>query len=510
MSPFEQVDAAAAAPATDAASAAPGVFGPVPSAADRAEHTAALGALGTWAAQFSLDQLSPAARTALDDLLANMLAVTVGGAATAEQVALVDAWDPEPGACTLWGTARTATVEVAAWLNGVASVSMERDSGNRLTHGHPAAMVFPAVLALAERLGSDSTTLLTALAVGHEVAARFGRATAFAPTVHSHGTFGVPGAAAGCALLLGLDATGISQAIDAGCALPIATSWGPVLGGSSIRDQWIGAGNTAGIAAARYAASGRSESIGGTLPAFGGTLGSVDIHLLIRGLGTETLLEHGYLKKHSSCAYTHSPIDAALDARRQLAELQVDVGDITSVEVATTAAGAALDSTTWTTRHGAFFSVPFAVASALTHGDVAYARSAPDLADELYDLAARITVIDGAAVLTADGPTHRPARVTLGLTDGTVVVAAVPHARGDIDLSPFDWDEQQALLDDALLESPGITAADIAAMVQALGADATSAATSTATSHFSLLRTPTSTTSTSATDHPIHKEHTPA
>jgi 2-methylcitrate dehydratase PrpD len=496
------------------------VFGPVPSDADRAAHTAALDALGAWAEQFCLDQLSPAARSALDDLLANMLAVTVGGAATAEQVALVAAWDPEPGAATLWGTDRTATAEVAAWLNGVAAVSMERDSGNRLTRGHPAAQVFPAVIALAERLGSSSALTLTALAVGHEVAARFGRATAFAPTVHSHGTFGVPGAAAGCAILLGLDAAGISQAIDAGCALPIATSWGPVLAGSAIRDQWIGAGNAAGIAAARYAASGRSEQIGGTLPAFGGILGAVDIHLLVDGLGDHTLLEHGYLKKHSSCAYTHSPIDAALDARRQLAELQVDVGEISSVEVATTAAGAALDSTTWTTRHGAYFSVPFAVASALTHGDVSYARSAPDLADELYDLAARINVIDGADVLTPEGPTHRPARVTLGLNDGRIVTAAVPHARGDIDLSPFDWDEQQELLGDALLETPGITSDDITEMVRALG----SSTTSTASHHFERLRTTlrtadysttdTSTTDTSnadhsTTDHPMYKEHTP-
>jgi 2-methylcitrate dehydratase PrpD len=475
--------------------AATGVFGPVPTAAERAEHATALGALGSWAAQFSLQQLSPAARTARDDLLANMLAVTVGGAATAEQVALVAMWDPEPGASTLWGTGRTATAEVAAWLNGVASVAMERDSGNRLTRGHPAAMVFPAVIALAERLGSSSEATLTALAVGHEVAARFGRATAFHPTVHSHGTFGVPGAAAGCAILLGLDADGISQAIDAGCALPVATSWGPVLGGSAIRDQWIGAGNAAGIAAARYAASGRTESIGGTLPAFGGTLGSVDIELLVRGLGDDTLLEHGYLKKHSSCAYTHSPIDAALQARDVLDEMGVDVADISSVEVATTAAGAALDATSWTTRHGAYFSVPFAVASALTHGDVSYARSAPGFADELHDLAERIQVIDGANVLQPDGPTHRPARVTLGLADGRVVVAAVPHARGDIDLSPFDWAEQQALLGDALGDTAGITTADITAVVTALGA----AATSTASDHFRLLRT---------TDHPNHKEYT--
>jgi 2-methylcitrate dehydratase PrpD len=452
-------------------------FGPPATEAELTGHHDALATLGAWAADFTLADLSPAAREALDDLLANFFAVTAGAANNVDQRALVSSWDPEPGACTIIGTDRTAPLEAAIWLNGVASVSTERDSGNRFTRGHPAAQTFPAGIALAERLDSSGDKMLRALAVAHEIAARFGRATAFEPTVHTHGTLGVPGAAAGCALLLGLDAAGIAQAIDAGCALPPATNWGPVLRGSAIRDQWIGAGNLAGLAAARYASAGHVESIAGTLPAFGGTLGTVNTSILLDGLGTLTLLEHGYLKTHSSCAYTHAPIDASLLAREQIGATGVDVSDIAaqiaSVSVLTTAAGAALDNAEWTTRHGAFFSVPFAVASALTFGDVGYDRSSPQTATVLTPLAARITVTGGAEDIAA-GPTHRPAQVTVHLTDGSVISTAVTHPRGDSDLSPYSRDEVAAILADALAENPTLTAARVTAMVATL-----SSATST-------------------------------
>lgn len=482
-------------------------FGAPATDSELAQHRDALATLGTWAAGFTLADLAPAAREALDDLLANFLAVTAGAATNVDQRALLASWDPEPGACSIIGTDRTAPVEAAIWLNGAASVSTERDSGNRFTRGHPAAQTFPAVLALAERLGSTGEDLLRALAVAHEVAARFGRATSFDTTVHTHGTFGVPGAAAGCAILLGLDAAGITQAIDAGCALPPATNWGPVLRGSAVRDQWIGAGNLAGLAAARYAASGHNEEILGTLPAFGGTLGAVDTAILLDGIGTLTLLEHGYLKTHSSCAYTHAPIDAALRARAQilagpvpadsvladpalaspvltdpvLADPALDgaiggqvdaaafVSRIRSVEVVTTAAGAALDNANWTTRHGAFFSVPFAVASALFYGDVSYDRSSPDAVPALAPLASRITVTGGAEQLAA-GPTHRPARVTVTLTDDTVITTAVAHPRGDNDLSPYSRDEVTAILADALSEHPTLGAARIVDLVAELPA----------------------------------------
>ena len=87
--------------------------------------------------------------------------------------------------------------DAAAWLNGVALVSLELDEGHKYAKGHPAAHGFPAVLALAAELDSTGADTAAALLAAYEVAARFGRATTLRAGAHPHGSWGVPGAAAG-------------------------------------------------------------------------------------------------------------------------------------------------------------------------------------------------------------------------------------------------------------------------------------------------------------------------
>lgn len=433
-------------------------------------------ALAEWASAVGGDRspLPASVDAALDRVLANLLAVTAGGAATTPQRELVAAWDPEPGSATLVGTGLRVSVEAAAWLNGVAAVSMERDEGHRESKGHPSAQAFPAVLALAERLGSSGPLTRRALLVAYEVGARLGRATVFDPGVHTHGTFGVAGAAAGCAVLLGLDAAGIRTAIDAGCALPVSTSWAPVMAGSSVRDQWIGAGNVAGIAAARFAAIRPRERVSGLEPGLGGRLGTVDPVVLVQGLADgEWLIEHGYLKRWSACAYTHGPADAALRARSLLASSGRSLADVESIETVVTGKAAELTATTWSTRHGAYFSVPFAVASALVNGDVDHARSDPSRAEALLPVSALVRVREASA---DDGPLfapspRRPARVVLTLRDAPPISVDVEHPLGDSDLAPFTAPVVLGLLDAALTDVDGIEAGDVLAAVEALHHD---------------------------------------
>lgn len=415
--------------------------------------------LGAWAVAQRYTELSGSVRTALADELANLFAVTAGGHATTAQRALVDSWDPGPGPCTLVGSPRAGVAtEAAVWLNTVAAVCTERDPGNRLARGHPALSVF-GVLALAERLGSSGPDTLTALTVGYEVAARIGRATTCQADVHPHAVTGAPGTAAGCAVLLGLDADGVAAAIRAALAGIVASSWTAALAGSPVRDQWAGAGAVAGLAAARLAATG-TPLPGTWLPA---VIGRLDTDGLVPEC-QDLLLGHGYLKRHSACAYTHAAADAALLVRAQLPGVGATPSDIRAVHVAATEAAVRLGSRSWTTRHGAYFSTPFAVASALVHGDVGYQRSDPDQAEPLTRLI-ELEVLAGAA-----GSDARPARVSVTLADGTVLAAAVPHSLGDADHSPFDEATRRALLDDALASSgrTPLTAEGVLGVVHAL------------------------------------------
>ncbi|NHI17675.1 MmgE/PrpD family protein [Microbacterium excoecariae] len=423
-------------------------------------------ALAAWAADDPWGRSGAPTREALRRAMANLLAVAAGGAAAESSRRLRAAWATVPGPATVFGETRGGSVESAAWLNSVAAVYQERDEGNRHAKGHPGAQTVFAVLALAEERGVDGDRLWAGLLAGYEIAARVGRATAFAPGVHTHGPLGAVGAAAGCAVVLGLDAAGIAAAIDAGAAMAPATSWRAVDGGSAVRDQWVGQGAVAGLAAARYAAAGAEGRAHGLDGSLAGGLGVIDASDLLSGLGTHHLVDSSYLKRHSSCAYTHGAADAALIARERMTDVGRSFGDIDAVLVEGVASAAALDSTEWTTRMGAYFSVPFVVASALVHGDVA-AHRATGAEHEIRDLAPKIRVVDATEALAPATATSRPARVTVRLRDGSEFRGAVRHPAGDSIDSPFSAEMQHHLLREAAA-SAGLDGSDIERAVRAL------------------------------------------
>ncbi|MFG6475549.1 MmgE/PrpD family protein [Microbacterium sp. P06] len=446
----------------------------------------ALRALAEWASGSPLASAGDEARSALDRAVANLLAVTAGASALPEQSALREAWALSGGPATVIGSGRRVSVESAVWLNGVASVATERDEGNRYSKGHPAAQTVFAVLALAESLDVSGPRVWDALLVAYEVAARVGRATTFAPKVHTHGPLGAAGAAAGCALLLGADAEGVARAIDTGAAMAPSTSWDAVYSGSAVRDQWVGQGALAGLAAARYAVAGLPAGAGGIGATLGGSLGVIDLDLLVDGLGSTTLVTSSYLKQHSACAYTHGPVDAALGVRAQLRAAGVEASRIRSVRVDGVASAAALPAREWTTRHGAYFSVPFAVASALLYGDVAAHRADTPAPPEHAALARLVDVHDATESLAPRSATSRPARVTVVLDDGRTFSSAVTHPEGDAVDTPFSAPRIDELLTEAVAPL-GLTGRDVDLALAAMH-DPAPGALSAALSHLTPLR----------------------
>jgi len=148
---------------------------------------------------------------------------------------------------TLWGDGTRATRVGAAFANAVAvAVNNQCDSYHMLTH--PGVLIVPAGLATAEGEGKTGGELLTALAAGYEVQCRCARD--FIPSAPAHGfraspVFGILGAAATTAKLLGLDARGITNAIALGASFA----------GSLIEGQRTGA-RDADFAEAQAARSG--------------------------------------------------------------------------------------------------------------------------------------------------------------------------------------------------------------------------------------------------------------
>ncbi|MDQ3732955.1 MAG: MmgE/PrpD family protein [Actinomycetota bacterium] len=412
------------------------------SGSDRATVATAVAELGGWASSLTWTDAPSAARARLELVLLDSLGVMVLGATAPEQRALVQAWRPVPGRAPLIGGGMSTSTEAAAWLNAVALVRYELDEGHKYAKGHPGAHVLPAVLALATDLDASGPDTAAALLAGYEVAARFGRATRMHSGAHPHGSWGVAGAAAGCARLLGLSPDGVAAAIDAGSGLPVAGHFDSALEGNPVRDSWMGAANVAGLAAARLAAAGQARNTGTASGSLGTLLGDFDPGPLTDALGVRWEIELGYFKRHAACSFTHPVADALLSVRDEIGE----PARIASVLVETHSLAVGLDRTSWDSRLGALFSIPFVAATAVLHGRVDPGDSDPGARDDpaVRALAGRVT-LRLAADLDARLPDERPARVTV-LTEGRECTATVPNPIGDAAHHPFDRAGVEGLL----------------------------------------------------------------
>lgn len=423
--------------------------------ADRAfrleeQTAAAVDALATFASRLRLEDLPRAARTRLDLLLTDLLGVTVAGMRTPELQALTTAWRCSPGSARLPGTAVRTTPETAALLTGSAACVLELDEGNKHALGHPAAHVVPAAVAAAQLRDDDvpGDELLTAVAAGYEVAARFGRATHRDPAWHTHGHWGATGAACAAALLLGADRSQVAAAVDASTGLMHVTPWATVLAGDFTRNLWAAGANLAGLHAARLAVAGLVQNRGAAQHSLGSLVGSLDPSALAGDVGERWLLTEGYLKRHASCSYTHPAVDLVL-ALHGAQPLVPD--EIAQVRVRTTSLAASLLARHPQTRLAAMFSLPFVVSTAVVNGRVDPGTMEPGSAAfrAAEEFSERVTVVLDPA-LDAHLPRLRCTEVEVERRDGGTVALAAPNPVGDADHFPLGaqevWDKLAALL----------------------------------------------------------------
>src|SRR5579871_5475457 len=121
------------------------------------------------------EEVLSAAKRAVLDVLACTLA---GSAEPAARIALATVQQlggkPQAG---IVGTAERANVAQAALVNGTAAHALDYDDVNYSLTGHPSAPILPAVLALAEHLGSSGREALLAFITGIEVECKLGRSS---------------------------------------------------------------------------------------------------------------------------------------------------------------------------------------------------------------------------------------------------------------------------------------------------------------------------------------------
>jgi len=416
----------------------------VPASVPDPELLQALRTAGRFAADLRWSDLPAEVQARTGLMLVDLLGVTVAGARTAELKALQRAWPVVEGPAVLLGTGRPTQPDTAAWLNGAAACCLELDEGNKHAAGHPAAHVVFAALAQAgaSEQPVPGVELLAAVVAGYEIASRFGRATRRRADLHTHGHWGATGAGAAVGRLRGLTAEQVAASTDAAAGLVYATPWSVVLAGSFVRNLWAAGSNVSGLVGGRLAKAGLSGVEGTVGRTLGEVVGGLDVSPLADGLGQRWDLTGGYLKRHSSCSYTHPAADAVLTLRERH-DLRPDAVD--RMVVATHRLSMPLAAVSTGSRLAAMFSLPYVMAVALRAGVV----GPGELSDawrndpEVIAAAHRVQVVHDPA-LDARLPDERAARVTLVLRDGRELVEEVLNPVGDVGHHPFTAEQVHA------------------------------------------------------------------
>ncbi len=355
------------------------------------------------------------------------------------------------GPCLLVGDARSTSAAMAAFANGVAAHAFELDDVHEEAISHPGAVVVPAVLAMAQHLGSSGRAVLDAVVVGYEAMGRVGIAVGPAAHMragfHPTGQSGVFGAAAAVATLLRLDAAALQHAFGLAASFASGTTEFSQSGGMSKR---LHAGRAAegGLTAAWLAADGVEGPAGGLDGRYGFCrifTTAPRIELLTDGLGTRWMSEEITVKPYAACSDIHPLIDAALSLRA--AGVEADAIERITAEVPSKAAEQnALDGTT--SVMAAQYSGPFNIAAAFLADPTDPATYAPErIADpRIAALQATVDPLRAGAEFDATYAWRMGGRLRVRLRDGTIHERTVSGQRGSMH-RPLSTAELRAKLD---------------------------------------------------------------
>ncbi|GAA4322407.1 MmgE/PrpD family protein [Pigmentiphaga soli] len=271
---------------------------------------------------------------------------------------------------TVWGYGGRLPASSAAFLNSLFGAALDYDAVNTV---HADVCVLPAALAIAERQRVDGKAFLAAYVAGADLAARLGGAlTGRHKGWFTTSIYGVFGAAAACARLLGLDAAATAHAFGIALSQASGTQQANIEQALTKRLQSAFAAR-AGAFSALLAGRGVSAP----REAFEGRFGLFQLYQegdpgkVFEGLGERFALAQTNFKKYPICACSHAALDAAFSLIR---EYGLTAGDVTAVEVIHSPlmhrlVGAPFDPSS-NPQVAAQFSVRYALASALLRGHV--------------------------------------------------------------------------------------------------------------------------------------------
>ncbi len=388
-------------------------------------------------------------------LLLDYLAVTLRGSRLPSSLATYTMLDTLPGAylpegVTLLGREPRVEASWAAFANGVAAHGLEMDDVENRSSLHPAVVVFPATLALAEQLHSSLDDFYAAVVAGYEVTLRVGAAlnpaSAYERGFHPTAICGALGSAAACARLLHLTPEQTNMAL--GIAGSMASgSMAYLDDGAWTKRLHPGWSSHAGITAARLAATGFVgptnilESRYGLLHAYSS---ASNVQQLERTSASDFAIMDVSLKPYACCRYMHGPIDCLLHIYNTEHPTIQDIKHI-RCGVVTGGHGLVVDpieqKRLLSTIVEAQFSMPFGAAIALITGQAGLSVFTEEWIQDTR-VKALMQRVECCAQLELDEyyPDEWRASATVEMLDGSVFEATTRFALGDPH-NPLTWEQ---------------------------------------------------------------------
>ena len=335
-------------------------------------------------------------------------------------VALYGAGTPDLSAPILFD-GRRASLAGAGFAAASQIDNLDGHDGYNPTKGHIGVAVVPALAALAQaRPDLRGTDALAALVMSYEVAGR--AAIALHATVsdyHTSGAWNGLGVVALAARLRGHSADQLRHGFG------IAEYHGPrsqmmrEIANPTMLHDGSGMGALVGLSAAIMAEQGFTGA-----PAI--TLEGEEAAPHWDDLGTLWQTDLQYIKPYPICRWAHAPIDAA-----QMLRPELDPTGISAIRIRSFANAVALFPGMPETTSQAQYSLPFAVATMLVHGEIGVPHiSGAGLRDpDVARLVARMQ-LEVAPEHEARFPEGRWADLSITLEDGEVLQSGEVHARG--------------------------------------------------------------------------------
>jgi 2-methylcitrate dehydratase PrpD len=334
------------------------------------------------------------------------------------------------------------SVANAALINGLQGHLFDFDDDHREGTMHPSVVVFPAVFALGEKLGVSGKELIRAFILGLEVMIRLGESflgKSYYQGFHPTGTCGVFGAAAGCALLLGLEARQTKYALGLAGSFAAGSiectgegAWAKPLNAGH---PAMGGVLSALMAAQDYRGPGTilDGVDGGLIRAFS-FKDQYDYGRITETIGKQWEMMDTSIKVHACCRFSGPVADCALDLVRQgvhakdVDNILVKAGDFT-IKMLTNPPERKLRPET---HVDAQFSMPYAIAVAICKNRTGIEEFKTEVLND-PDVVAMIDRVRWEVDPEAEAmyPQAYPATVIATLNDGRTFEAHVDYPKGD-------------------------------------------------------------------------------